>query len=127
MPKLIASPTPIASVGNMPKLCDEYVGLVNTGEARVSITVVRSPAGWEGDAQYGEYDEYRYVLKGMVRVEYAEGTIDVEAGQALHVEPLEWVRFSTPREGGAEYINVCTPAFSRNIIHREKSEATRIK
>jgi len=125
MPKLIGSPTPIASVGNKPKLCDEYVGLVNTGESRVSITVVRSPGGWEGTAQYGEYDEYRIVLKGVLHVEHAGGTIDVEAGQALYVEPLEWVRFSTPREGGAEYINVCTPAFSRALIHREKIPATR--
>ena len=123
MPRLIGSPTPIDSVGNKPKLCDEYVGLVNTGEPRVSVTAVRSPAGWEGTAQYGEYDEYRYVLKGMLRVEHDGGTIDVEAGQALHVEPLEWVRFSTPREGGADYINVCTPAFSPAIIHREKSTA----
>jgi mannose-6-phosphate isomerase-like protein (cupin superfamily) len=123
MPTLIASPTPIASVGNKPKLCDEYVGLVNTGNPRISITLVRSPAGWEGTAQYGEYDEYRLVLKGMLRVEHSGGTMDVEAGQALHVEPREWVRFSTPHEAGADYINVCMPAFSRAIIHREKSPA----
>ena len=120
MPELIGSPTPISSVGNKPKVCDEFVGLVNTGESRISITVVRSPGGWEGTDQYGEYDEYRVVLKGMLRVEHAGGTIDVEAGQGLSVKPLEWVRFSTPREGGAEYINVCTPAFSRATIHREK-------
>jgi mannose-6-phosphate isomerase-like protein (cupin superfamily) len=123
MPELIASPTPISSVGNIPKLCDEFVGLVNTGESRISITVVRSPAGWEGTDQYGEYHEYRLVLKGMLRVEHAEGTIDVEAGQALYVKPLEWVRFSTPREGGADYINVCTPAFSRALVHRDESKA----
>ena len=124
MPELIGSPTPISSVGNKPKLCDEFVGLVNTGESRISITVVRSPGGWEGTDQYGEYDEYRVVLKGMLRVEHAGGTIDVEAGQGLSVKPLEWVRFSTPREGGAEYINVCTPAFSRATIHREKIKTT---
>jgi len=96
MPRLIGSPTPIDSVGNKPKLCDEYVGLVNTGEPRVSITAVRSPAGWEGTAQYGEYDEYRYVLKGMLRVEHAEGTIDVEAGQALHVKPSSGAILDAP-------------------------------
>jgi mannose-6-phosphate isomerase-like protein (cupin superfamily) len=125
MPELIGSPTPIGSVGNKPKLCDEYVGLVNTGEPRLSIAFVRSPAGWEGTAQYGEYDEYRLVLKGMLHVEHDAGSIDVEAGQALRVKPREWVRFSTPREGGAEYINVCTPAFSRATLHREKITATR--
>ncbi len=121
MAELIGSPTPIASVGNKPKLCDEHVGLVNTGESRVSITRVHSPTGWIGDAQYGEYDEYRLVLDGMLRIEHAGGTIDIEAGQTVHVQPLEWVRFSTPREGGADYINVCIPAFSRATVHREKS------
>jgi ethanolamine utilization protein EutQ (cupin superfamily) len=120
MPELIASPTPIASVGNVSKLCNEYVGLVNTGDSKVSITVVRSPAGWEGKPQYGEYDEYRIVIRGMLRVEHEDGTVDVETGQALHVMPLEWVRFSTPEAGGAEYINVCLPAFSRATVHREK-------
>lgn len=123
MPELIGSPTPISSVGNKPKLCDEFVGLVNTGESKISITMVHSPAGWEGVNQYGEYDEYRVVVRGMLHVEHAAGTIEVEAGQALHVKPLEWVRFSTPREGGADYINVCTPAFSRAILHREKGKA----
>jgi mannose-6-phosphate isomerase-like protein (cupin superfamily) len=123
MPELIASPTPISSVGSIPKLCDEFVGVVNTGDPKISITVVHSPAGWEGIEQYGEYQEYRVVLKGTLRVEYAEGTLDVEAGQALYVKPLEWVRFSTPREGGADYINVCMPAFSRALIHRERSKA----
>ena len=124
MPKLIGSPTPIASVGSKPKLCDEYVGVVNTGETRISITVVSSPAGWEGDPQYGEYDEYRVVLKGMLRVEHDGGVIDVEAGQALQISPLEWVKFSTPNEGGAEYVNVCKPAFSRATIHRQKGKGT---
>jgi mannose-6-phosphate isomerase-like protein (cupin superfamily) len=119
MPELIGSPTPISSVGNIPKLCDEFVGLVNTGDSKISITLVHSPAGWEGVNQYGEYHEYRVVLKGMLRVEHPGGAIDVEAGQALSVKPLELVRFSTPREGGAEYINVCMPAFSRAIVHRE--------
>jgi mannose-6-phosphate isomerase-like protein (cupin superfamily) len=116
MPKLIGSPTPIAAVGNVPKLCDEFVGLVNTGDSKVSVTMVRSPAGWQGSVQYGEYDEYRVVLKGTLHVEHNGGAMDVAAGQALHVKPLEWVKFSTP--GAAEYLNVCTPAFSRAIVHR---------
>ncbi len=120
MPKLIGSPTSMESVGNKPKFCEEYVGVVNTGESRLSVTIVRSPAGWEGVPQYGEYHEYRIVLRGMLRVEYEEGAIDVECGQGVHIEPFEYVRFSTPREDGAEYVNVCTPAFSRANIHREK-------
>ena len=119
MPKLIASPTAIESVGNKTKHCDEFVGLVNTGDRKVSVTVVRSPAGWEGVAQKADYDEYRIVMKGMLRVEHVGGSLDVGTAQALHVKPGEWVRFSTPSEGGAEYINVCVPAFSAATLHRK--------
>jgi hypothetical protein len=120
MPKLIGSPTPIDSVGNRTKLADEYVGLVNTGERRVSITVVHSPTGWEGVAQWADYDEYRIVLKGVLHVEHAGGALDVVSSQALHTKRGEVVRFSTPGEGGADYINVCLPAFSAATVHRGK-------
>jgi len=120
MPTLIGSPTPIASVGNLTKFADEYVGLTNTGESKVSITCVRSPGGWIGVWQYSDYCEYRVVLMGLLRVEHAEGTLDVQAGQALDVKPGEWVRYATPDEGGADYVTVCLPAFSRAGVHRER-------
>ena len=119
MLRLIASPTPIASVGNTTKFAHEYVGLVNTGESRVSITLVHSPAGWKGVGQWADYHEYRVVYQGVLHVEHADGTIDVEAGQGLDVAPGEWVQFSTPAEGGAEYVTVCMPAFSRAGVHRD--------
>jgi hypothetical protein len=43
----------------------------------------------------------------------------MQAGQCLDVEPGEWVRYSTPGPAGAEYITVCTPAFSRASVHRD--------
>ena len=120
MPKLIGSPTPIASVGNITKFADEYVGLTNTGEAKVSITRVQSPEGWEGVWQYSDYREYRVVLKGLLRVEHSDGSLDVAAGQGLDVEPSEWVCYSTPEAGGADYMTVCIPAFSRATVHRKR-------
>jgi len=33
----------------------------------------------------------------------------------------EWIRYSTPQEGGAEYIAVCFPAFSIDTVHRDQS------
>jgi mannose-6-phosphate isomerase-like protein (cupin superfamily) len=117
MPKLIASPTRIASVGNMSKFADEYVGLTNTGDSKVSITRVRSPAGWEGLWQYSDYREYRVVLSGVLHVEFSDGDVDVESGQGLDVDPAEWVRYATP--GEADYITVCMPAFSRATVHRK--------
>jgi hypothetical protein len=52
-------------------------------------------------------------------VEYEHGTLDVRAGQAVVTAPGEWVRYSTPEDDGAEYVAVCTPAFSMDTVHRD--------
>jgi quercetin dioxygenase-like cupin family protein len=119
MPKLIGSPTAIDTVGNLPKLSDEYVGLVNTGDAKVSITLMHSPPGWEGVGRTATFHEFKVVSKGTLRVTHPDGDLDIQAGQAVHVEPGEWVRYATPTADGAEYITVCTPAFSRAAVHRD--------
>jgi ethanolamine utilization protein EutQ len=54
-----------------------------------------------------------------VRVEHAEGVIDVRAGQAVVAQPGEWVRYSTPEADGAEYVAICLPAFSPQTVHRD--------
>ena len=68
MPQLIAQPTRIQAAGNKPKLIDEFAGRVNTGDQRVSLALMRSPAGWEEPGQTPEFDEYTLVLKGALRV-----------------------------------------------------------
>ena len=116
MPKLIGSPTPLPVAGTTARQVDEYVGLVNTGDSGISIAHVRCAAGWEEPPRCARFDEFLMVVKGMVRVEYAECMIEVEAGQAIHVGKDEWVRFSAPGEAGAEYVAVCKPAFSPAAI-----------
>lgn len=119
MPELIAKPTRIEAAGNKPKLIDEYIGRVNSQTEAISIAQMRSPSGWEEPGQRPEFDEYTIVLKGMLRVEYSEGQMDVGAGQAVIARKGEWVRYSTPGPEGAEYIAICLPAFSPNIVHRD--------
>ena len=70
---------------------------------------------------FGPFDEFTVVLKGTMRVEHKNGSIDVAAGQAIIAHAGEWIRYSTPHEGGAEYIAVCLPAFSMEAVHRDKS------
>jgi hypothetical protein len=43
----------------------------------------------------------------------------VKAGQAVLATAGEWVRYSTPHPGGAEYFAVCVPAFSPESVHRD--------
>jgi mannose-6-phosphate isomerase-like protein (cupin superfamily) len=80
---------------------------------------MRSPEGWTEPGQTPEFDEFTVVLKGMLRVRHKEGALDVSAGQAVIAHRGEWVRYSTPLEGGAEYIAVCLPAFALETVHRD--------
>jgi mannose-6-phosphate isomerase-like protein (cupin superfamily) len=119
MPELIEHPTRVAAAGTPPKLIDEYVGRVNTSEQRLSVAHMRSPAGWSEPGQRPDFDEYTIVLKGLLRVEHEGGILDVSAGQAVRVKSGEWVRYSTPEAGGAEYIAICLPAFTLDSAHRD--------
>ncbi len=118
MPEILKSPTRVEAAGTKPKLIDEYVGRVNSGEERVSVAHMRSPAGWLEPGQRPAFDEYTLVLEGRVHVEHEGGTLDVDAGQAVLVRGGEWVRYSTPE--GASYVAVCLPAFSPDTVHRDE-------
>ena len=120
MPTLVSQPTRIRSAGNKPKLIDEYIGRVNTKTSATSVAHMRSPEGWLEPGQTPEFDEFTIVLRGMLRVEHKAGSMEVAAGQAVIAHAGEWVRYSTPEQGGAEYIAVCLPAFSMETVHREE-------
>ena len=117
MPKLIEAPARIPVPGD--KLIDEYAGRVNTGDMHVSVAHMRSPAGWSEPGQRPEFDEFTIVLRGALVVESDGGQLTVQAGQAVHARPGEWVRYSTPGPDGAEYISVCVPAFAPGTVHRD--------
>ncbi|HWY55709.1 MAG TPA: hypothetical protein VNZ03_14675 [Terriglobales bacterium] len=120
MPTLLAQPTRISAAGTKPKLIDEYIGRVNSKTTGVSVAHMRSPQGWEEPGQTPEFDEFTLVLKGMVRVRHKGGQMDVMPGQAVIAHASEWIQYSTPAEGGAEYIAVCLPAFSMETVHRDQ-------
>jgi len=119
MPILISQPTRIESAGNKPKLIEEYIGRVNSQTGFASVARMRSPGGWQEPGQTPDFDEFTVVLKGVLRVESRQETLDVSAGQAVIVPKGEWVRYSTPSAEGAEYIAVCVPAFSPETVHRD--------
>lgn len=120
MPTLIEAPSVIEAAGNKPKRIEEYAGRVNSGHDSVSVARMQSPVGWEEPGQTPQFEEITVVLRGTLRVEHRAGVMDVKAGQAVVTEPGEWVRYSTPFEGGAEYIAVCVPAFSLMLVHRDE-------
>jgi mannose-6-phosphate isomerase-like protein (cupin superfamily) len=120
MPKLISQPTRVEAAGNKPKLIDEFVGRVNSGHADLSLARMNSPGGWVEPGQTPDFDEYTFVLRGMLRVTYRGGALDVREGQVVVVSRGEWVQYSTPEPEGAEYLAVCLPAFSPETVHRDR-------
>ncbi len=118
-PELIERPTVIQAAGNKPKTIEEYAGLVNSGHREVSVARMVSPEGWVEPGQKPEFEEITVVLRGMLRVEHRGGALLVRAGQAVVSHPGEWIRYSSPEPGGAEYVAICLPAFSPDTVHRD--------
>jgi len=119
MVTVVENPTLIPSVGTRPKRIAEYAGRVTTGSDALSLALMQSPQGWEEPGQAPEFAEYTLVLRGCVRVQTHDADVYVRAGQLVIAAPGEWVRYSTPEPGGAEYVAVCLPAFSPDTVHRD--------
>ena len=120
MPTIIKNPTKIQAVGNKPKIIEEFIGRVNSSTEQISVAKMKSPQGWLEPGQTPEFDEYTIVLKGLLRVETKEKTFDIKAGEAIITHKGEWIRYSSPEPGGAEYIAICYPAFSPDTVHRDE-------
>jgi mannose-6-phosphate isomerase-like protein (cupin superfamily) len=120
MPTLIPTPTRVRAAGTKPKLIDEHIGRINSNTSALSVAHMRSPEGWDEPGQTPQFDEFTVVLKGRLQVRYRGGCLEVGEGQAVIAHRGEWVQYSTPDQGGAEYIAVCLPAFSPETVHRDQ-------
>lgn len=122
MAQFIKSPSIIKAAGTKEKIIMEYFGLVNSKTSEVSIAHMKSPEGWMEPGQCPKFNEYTVVLKGKLKIATKHGEYLITEGQGIMTSKDEWVRYSTPFEGGAEYIAVCLPAFSPDIVQRDKEE-----
>jgi len=119
MAQLIKSPSIIKAAGTVEKIIKEFFGHVNSKTSEVSIAHMKSPEGWSEPGQSPKFNEYTLVLKGKLSITTKNEEFEVSEGQGIMTEKDEWVRYSTPFEGGAEYIAVCLPAFSPELVHRD--------
>jgi len=120
MATFIKSPSIINAAGTRDKIIHEYFGHVNSKTAEVSIAHMKSPEGWVEPGQCPEFNEYTVVLKGKLKIATKNEEFVINEGQAIMTGMEEWVQYSTPFEGGAEYIAVCLPAFSPDIVRRDE-------
>ena len=116
---VVKKPSLIKAAGNKPKEIREYFGRVNTRSGELSLAKMNSPAGWEEPGQCPEFDEYTVVTRGTLVVKTKDSEYQVSKGEAILVQKGEWIRYSTPYDGGAEYYAICMPAFSPETVHRD--------
>ena len=93
------------------------MGRLSTGDERLSVARMKSPAGWVEPGQTPDFDEFTLVLTGALRVASKNSVMEVLAGQGVVTRAGEWVQYSTP--DGAEYIAICLPAFAMETVHRD--------
>jgi mannose-6-phosphate isomerase-like protein (cupin superfamily) len=122
MAQFINSPSIVKAAGNKEKIIREFFGNVNSRTSEVSIAHMTSPEGWEEPGQRPEFNEYTVVLKGKLMISTKNEEFILSEGQGIMTEKNEWVKYSTPFKNGAEYIAVCLPAFSMELVKRDQEE-----
>lgn len=120
MTKKIQEPTEIKAHGIKPKIIQEFIGRMNSNTEETSIAKMVSPQGWIEPGQSPQFDEYSLVLKGTLVIKTKENTYEISEGEAFVASKDDWVQYSTPNAGGAEYVAVCLPAFSPNLVNRDE-------
>ncbi len=103
------------------KLIEEHFGLATDGNSNISIAYMVAPPGWSEPFQTPGFDEYTYIIKGKKQFIIDDDIVILEAGQSIKIEKNTRVQYSNPFTEPCEYIAICTPAFSMDLVNREDS------
>lgn len=101
------------------KLIEEHVGNATDGNTTMSIAHMIAPSGWSEPFQTPTFDEYTYIIRGKKQFVIEEERIVLEAGQSIKIEKHTRVQYSNPFDEECEYLAICTPAFSMDLVNRE--------
>ncbi|MFD1292752.1 cupin domain-containing protein [Lutibacter holmesii] len=100
------------------KLIEEHFGLASI-KSELSIAHMVAPAKWSEPFQTPEFDEYTYIIKGKKQFVIEGDTIILEAGQSIKIEKGARIQYSNPFDEPCEYLAICLPAFSMDLVNRE--------
>jgi ethanolamine utilization protein EutQ len=102
------------------KLIEEHFGNATDKNTQISIAHMVAPPNWKEPFQTPAFDEYTYIIKGKKQFIIDDETIILEAGQSIKIEKNTRVQYSNPFENECEYLAVCMPAFSMDLVNREE-------
>lgn len=101
------------------KLIEEHWGN-STGNSNISIAHMVAPSGWSEPHQTPDFDEFTLIIKGKKQFEIDGEIVVLEAGQSILIQKGARVRYSNPFDSECEYIAICLPAFSMELVNREE-------
>ncbi|WPO81426.1 cupin domain-containing protein [Chryseobacterium sp. JJR-5R] len=101
------------------KLIKEHWGN-STQNSEISIAHMVAPADWSEPHQTPEFDEYTLIISGKKQFEIDGETVVLEKGQSILIEKGARVRYSNPFPEECEYVSICLPAFSMELVNREQ-------
>ncbi|WP_040254810.1 cupin domain-containing protein [Psychroserpens mesophilus] len=102
------------------KVIKEHFGLATDGDANISIAHMIAPPGWSEPFQTPEFDEYTFIIKGKKQFIINGETVILSAGESIKIQKNTKVQYSNPFNDVCEYIAICKPAFSMELVNREE-------
>lgn len=101
------------------KVIKEHFGNATDRNRKISIAHMIAPAGWSEPFQTPEFEEYTYIIRGKKQFIINDEIIVLEAGHSIRIEKNVRVQYSNPFKEECEYLAICLPAFSMDLVHRE--------
>ncbi len=102
------------------QLIEEHFGNATDGNSGISIAHMIAPPGWSEPFQTPEFDEYTYIIKGKKQFIIDGETVVLQSGESIKIERNTRIQYSNPFMEPCEYLAICTPAFSMDLVNREE-------
>ncbi|MEN8704408.1 MAG: cupin domain-containing protein [Polaribacter sp.] len=103
------------------KLIEEHFGNATTEQSDISIAHMIAPPKWKEPFQTPKFDEYTYIIKGKKQFIIENEKIILSVGESIKIKKDVRVQYSNPFDEECEYIAVCSPAFSIDLVNREEN------
>ncbi|RXP46428.1 cupin domain-containing protein [Lutibacter sp. HS1-25] len=118
MKKYTVQKSPFVVPTNDGKLIEEHFGLASV-ISELSIAHMVAPPKWSEPFQTPAFDEYTYIIKGKKQFIIEGEIIVLEAGQSIKILKGTRIQYSNPFDESCEYLAICLPAFSMDLVNRE--------
>ncbi|WP_027378102.1 cupin domain-containing protein [Kaistella palustris] len=119
MPKYKIQKSPFTVPTTDGKLIEEIWGN-STGNSQISIAHMVALPNWSEPFQTPDFDEFTYIIKGKKQFEIDGETVVLETGQSILIQKGARVRYSNPFAEPCDYMAICLPAFSMDLVNREE-------